>query len=197
MLTLDNIEQEIEKYAELSHEHSYTIEIDVEPQSCNGAPQIYVKINDCIYYEEKIETNKTYRVDTFIKKDSICKIVLGMVGKTEKNTLSEGKTIVANQYARIVDIRINKITIVKNHLYFYDHTQFANSDTGEVLHNTDGVYYNGELSLEIPTPIFPFLSKLRQQKVNTHLLQDKNYVLDYGKTISDGERDNLIRTVFD
>ena len=197
MLTLDNIEQEIDRYANLSHENSYKIEIDVESQSCKGAPQIYVKINDCIYYEEKIKTNKTYCIDTFIEQDSICKITLGMIGKTEQNTSIENNKIVADQSVKICDIRINNISIVNNNLYFFDYTKFTKSDTKEIITKTDGLYYNGELSLEIPTPIFPFLSKLRQQNVNAHLLQQNGSVLCYGKTISKDERNNLIKTVFD
>ena len=196
MLTLDNIEQEIDRYANLSHENSYKIEIDVESYSCNGSPHIYVQINDQTYYEEKVETNKTYCIDTFIQNDSICKIVIGMIGKTEQNTRSENNKIVEDQFVRIHDICINKISIVKNNLYFFDYNKFTKSDTKEVLTKTDGLYYNGELSLEIPTPIFPFLSNLRQQKINRFLSQQKGGKLSYGKTITSKQRSNLIQTVF-
>ena len=196
MLTLDNIEQEIDRYANLSHENSYKIEIDVESHSCNGSPQIYIQINDQTYHEEKVETNKTYITDTFIENNSSCKIVIGMIGKTEQNTKSENNKIVEDQFVRICDIRINKISIVKNNLYFFDYNKFTKSDTKEVLTKTDGLYYNGELSLEIPTPIFPFLSNLRQQKINRFLSQQKGGKLSYGKTITSKQRSNLIQTVF-
>ena len=189
MLRLKNIESEIDKCVALADEYSYRFEIELQGVLCNGDPNTFIKINQTTYYEEKFNGDKSFVIDCVLPKDSVCNIVIGLQHKQTSNTILQNNKIIQDQFVKIRDIRINQISLVKNNLYFWDHSKFVMQNNGEVLHNRDGAYFNGEFILSLQTPIFPYLSKLFQDNI-------KNYNVE-NKFLSSEHRQELIQAVYD
>ena len=89
MLTLENIESEIEKYASQAELYQYKFQLDLTGSSCNGDPNVYIKINDQSFYDEKFSGQKSFIIDHVLPKDSECKIIIGLKNKTENNTVMQ------------------------------------------------------------------------------------------------------------
>ena len=70
MLTLENIESEIEKYASQAELYQYKFQLDLTGSSCNGDPNVYIKINDQCFYDEKFSGQKSFIIDHVLPKDS-------------------------------------------------------------------------------------------------------------------------------
>ena len=189
MLTLENIESEIEKYAAKAELYQYKFQIDLTGSSCNGDPHMYIMINDQIFYDQKFSGQKSFIIDHALPKDNKCNIIVGLKNKTVNNTLIQNDRIVEDQFVRVDNLKINQISLKKNNLYFWDHAKFVKQDGKEIVSKTDGAYYSGEWVLSLPTPIFPYLSKYFNDKI-------KDYNVD--KTSLDADkRAELLRVVYD
>lgn len=194
MLTLKNIESEIEKYASMAEEYQYNFQFDLFGSSCNGDPSFYIKINNQTFYDEKFSGQKTFVIDHVLPKNDTCNIILGLKNKNINNNnpntvVNNDNKIVKDQYVKILDLKINQISLKKNNLYFWDKAKFLKTGSDQPIYQTDGAYYNGEFILSLPTPIFPFLSKYFNSKI-------ENYNVD--KTSLTAERrQELLRTVYD
>lgn len=189
MLTLENIESEIEKYASQAELYQYKFQLDLTGSSCNGDPNVYIKINDQCFYDEKFSGQKSFIIDHVLPKDSECKIIIGLKNKTENNTVIKDNTIIKDQFVKIDNLKINQISLKKNNLYFWDHCKFIKQESKEIMYKTDGAYYSGEWMLCLPTPIFPYLSKYFNDKI-------KGYNVD--KTSLDADkRTELLKVIYD
>lgn len=189
MPTFQNIEDEIDKIANLAHEISYKFEITLHGNSCNDDPEIYIKINDKTYYQEHFKGEKKFVINTIIPTNVNCNLIFGLVNKDQsKHTLIENGKIIKDMNVKIIDIKVNNLSLVKKNLFFLDVVKFKKFANNEILEKVDGLYYNGELDLTLPSPIFPSLSKVWQQKTGQKF---------QSKSLTQSQRNELITAVFD
>jgi hypothetical protein len=188
MITSKNIESEIAKLSDLANENNYHFRLDLLGSSCNGDPEMYIKINNQIHYDGKFNGSRSFIIDCVLPDDIDCDIILGMRNKNDSNTIVDGDKILQDQNVRILDITINNLSIVKNNLYFWDESKFVKNPSNEILNKINGLYFNGEFVLRLKTPIFPYLVEKFRSKTSN---QFQNY------TISMQQRQELINTVFD
>ena len=189
MLTLENIESEIEKCAAKAELYQYKFQLDLTGSSCNGDPHMYIMINNQIFYDQKFSGQKSFIIDHALPKDDVCNIIVGLKHKTVNNTLIQNDLIVKDQFVRVDNLKINQISLKKNNLYFWDHAKFVKQDSKDIVSKTDGAYYSGEWMLSLPTPIFPHLSKYFNDNI-------KDYNVD--KTSLDADkRAELLKVVYD
>lgn len=185
MLTLQNIESEIDKCVATADEYAYKFQIKLEAKSCNGDPLVYIKINDQQYYHQRLQGNKTFVIDTVLDKNNTCCLIVGLEGKNNSNTMIENNKIIKDQFVKVTDIQINQLSLTN----FMNYSKFVNAESGNTTHQVDGVYQNGEFLLSLKTPIFPYLSKLFQDNIQNYNVEKK--------FLNAQQRQELITAVYD
>jgi len=147
MLGHNNVNEEIDKLVKDSIivDYKFTLIMQCEIQSEDR--DLMVSVNDDVVFDGAVKSGR-YEFDKEIKIPPGHKAII----KAKSNTHRHGDKIIINE------VHVNGVNITKKHLWVMDQQKFTHIDNTIEMKN-NGIYHNGTWSLELDTPIFPWLYK--------------------------------------
>ena len=152
MLNRNNIEYEFDKIVDSVNIVDYNFEIGVTATSFLKEPTMELSIHDKVIYSGSL-------------KDGEHKFVKKIKADVDSSVIIKAKTDDHIHKQKIVKDRlvINGVNIFKTNLWVLDNQKFTHTD-GKIEMKNNGLYHNGTWSLELPTPIFPWMRKNSNKK---------------------------------
>lgn len=145
MLGHNNVNEEIDKLVKDYIIEDYKFTLVVECEIASQGRDLLVSINDDTVFNGAIKSGR-YEFNKEIKIPA----KQGAIIKAKSNTHEHGDKII------VKELHINGVEITKKHLWVMDRQKFTHSDDTIEMQN-NGIYHNGTWSLELDTPIFPWL----------------------------------------
>jgi len=171
MLNHNNVHYEIDKIVEKLeiNDYKFTLRVRASIKSRNRNIKISIN-NETIFSGDIEEGNYEYTKEMHIPPgQSVC-------FEIATNTHQHGDKII------VETLLINGVDIEKTNLWIMDLRRFKHTD-GRIEEKVNGLYHNGQWSITLPTPIFPWIvEKKRQLSVG---VKYKTHDLGYDEKIDD------------
>jgi hypothetical protein len=159
MLNSNNIHHEVDQILKKSEINDYQITLGFDAKLLSGNRDLTILLNNNIIYSKDILTG-SYE----IKEESFIPPGKGIKLEAKTSSHVNGDKII------ITKLEINGVNIHKTNLWLLDRQKFTHSD-GEIETSNNGLYHNGTWSIEIPTPVFPWMMEKKRQ-----LSKDVHYI---------------------
>ena len=172
MLNSNNIHHEIDQVVEKAEINDYKIVLDLEAELPSGKRDLKVLLNGEVVYEGMIETGKHT-----VTKEAHLSPGKGILMQARTSDHVNGDKIIVTRF------EINGVNMHRTNLWLLDSQKFTH-DNGEVEIGNNGLYHNGAWSIELPTPVFPWMMKKKREiSKNVHYVDRDNK--DYQEKLDD------------
>lgn len=165
MLNRNNIEYEIESMVQCAQVVDYDITVKVEAVGLQTGSDVSISINERVIHSGNlVDGHHSFDCKITVQPKSEIEII------AKTSTHLHGKRLVIN------GLIINGVDIFETNLWVMDSQKFTHSD-GKVEQFNNGLYHNGVWSLNLPTPVLPWLRQGSVAKSKTdydHMHLDSN-----------------------
>jgi hypothetical protein len=147
MLGHNNVNEEIDRLVKdyIIDDYKFTLIMECEIQS--KVRNLLLSVNDDVLFDGMVKSGR-YEFSKDIKIAPGHKAVI----KANSNTHKHGDKII------VAEVHVNGVNITEKHLWVMDQQKFTHIN-GTIEMRNNGIYHNGTWSLEMDTPIFPWLFK--------------------------------------
>jgi hypothetical protein len=180
MLGHNNVNEEIDRLVNESTIVDYKFTLVIQCEIKSAYRDLSVSVNDDVVFEGAVKSGR-YELSKEIKILPGQKAII----KAKSNTHKHGDKIIVDQF------HVNGVSIKEKHQWVLDQQKFTHID-GKIEMNNNGIYHNGTWSLELHTPIFPWLFEHSVTGSEALLSHKKN---TYKETVDDLHY-KVINTVF-
>lgn len=145
MLNRNNIEYEIESIVQSAQVVDYDITVKIETLNMNTDSDVTIAVDECVMHSGDLDDGEhSFTCKLTVQPNNTIKL------RARTNTHRHGKRLA------FTGLTVNGVDIFKTNLWVMDAQKFTHADGRVELHN-NGLYHNGEWSLDLPTPVLPWL----------------------------------------
>jgi len=166
VLNRNNIEYELDRIMECAEISDYDLEITITVKGMHTSTDMSVSANgEPIHTGYLADGDHVIKHKIHIKPNS--KLELSMHTATHRH----------GQQVSLKGLRINKVDLIKSHLWIWDMFKFTHTD-GRIEERNNGLYHNGTWGVTMPTPVFPWLTEERNKRSNVEYRAHLNFDID-------------------
>ena len=176
MLNRNNVEHELDEIIECGVISDYDIEVTITAADLQSSTDMSISVNgEQIHHGYLADGDHVINHRTRVEPNKA--LELSMHTSMHRHP----------QKVFLKRLRINKVDLLETNLWITDLFVFTHTDGRKEEHN-NGLYHNGTWKLTMPTPIFPWLIKERNQRSSIVYREHLNFSMDgedYYKLLDD------------
>jgi len=166
VLNRNNIEYELDRIMECAEISDYDLEMSIEVAGLDASTDMSISANSEVLHKGYLADGEhVIKQRTHVEPNST--LELSMTTTTHRH----------GQQVSLKGLRINKVDLIKSHLWIWDMFRFTHTD-GRIEERNNGLYHNGTWKVTMPTPLFPWLTKERNKRSSIVYREHLNFDMD-------------------